>query len=68
MLKLLVVLALIAVVVLVARALRSRASSAADPAARGRARSEKLAADQAVIGRQGGQGMNQGGAGGGFGG
>ena len=67
MLKLLVVCALIAVVVLLMRALRSRSSASGDPAAHRAARTNKLAADQAIIARQGGQGAGQGGVGGGMG-
>ena len=61
MVKLLVVLALVAVVVLLARRLRGPGSSSPE------ARAHKLAAEQAVIARQGGQGMGQGGVGGGMG-
>ena len=62
MVKVLIVLAVLAVVVLLARRLRGAGSS--DPAVR----AQKAAADQAVITRQGGQGMGQGGVGGGMGG
>ena len=67
MFKILVLLALIVVVVLVVRALRARSSYSGDPAAHRAARLNKLAADQAVIARQGGQGAGQGGLGGGMG-
>jgi len=62
MTKVLIVLAVIALVLLLGRRLRGGGSS--DPAVR----AQKAAADQAVIHRQGGQGMGQGGVGGGMGG
>jgi len=67
MVKLLLLIAIVVAVVLVFRALRHRPRSTDDPAARDAARAGKLAADTAHISRQGGQGMNQGGMGGGFG-
>jgi uncharacterized protein YpmB len=66
MMKLLVLLAVIAVVVVLARALRSR-SGAAHAHDVQESRAAKLAAEQATIARQGGQGMGQGGTGGGMG-
>jgi hypothetical protein len=65
--KILLLIAIVAVVVVVARVLRSRSHHSDDPAAHRRTHPGKLAADQAVIGRQGGQGAHQGGVGGGFG-
>jgi len=65
-LKLLLVLAALAVVLLVVRALRGRTGQI-DPTALRSARAAKLVADQAVISRQGGQGAGQGGVGGGMG-
>ena len=67
MLKLLLLVAIVVVAVLVVRALRHGPRSSDDPAARTAGRAGKLAADTAHISRQGGQGMNQGGSGGGFG-
>ena len=61
MVKVLIVLAVLGLVFLVGRRLRGPGST--DPAAR----AQKLAADAAVISRQGGQGMGQGGFGGGMG-
>ena len=67
MAKLLLLVAILVVVMLVARTLRSRPSSPDAGASQDAARAGKLAADTAHISRQGGQGMNQGGMGGGFG-
>jgi hypothetical protein len=66
-LEVLLLLAVLCVAALVVRALRSRTSSSGDPAAHARARAHKAAAEQAIIGRQGGQGAGQGGVGGGMG-
>ena len=66
MAKLLLLVAIVVLAVVVARAVRSR-SGTVDPTALRRSKAEKLAAEQAVITRQGGQGMNQGGSGGGMG-
>jgi hypothetical protein len=65
--KLLLLIAIVVAVVVVARVLRSRSHRSDDPAAHARSHPGKLAADQAVIGRQGGQGAQHGGVGGGFG-
>jgi len=67
MVKLLLLIAVVVAVVIVARALRHRPRPTDDPAARAAGRPGKHAADAAHISRQGGQGMNQGGIGGGFG-
>ena len=67
MVKILLLIAIIAVVVVVARAVRHPRRSTDDRAALRSAKAGKLAADTVHLGRQGGQGMNQGGFGGGFG-
>jgi hypothetical protein len=66
MLKILIVLALGALAFVLVRALRSRPVGAHGGAG-SEARAAKLAAEQAVIARQGGQGAGQGGVGGGMG-
>jgi hypothetical protein len=67
MAKLLLLIAIVVVVVVIARVLRSRSHREDDPAAHRRTHPGKLAADQTHIARQGGQGMHQGGVGGGMG-
>lgn len=62
------VLALAALLMMFLRRKRSSSHAAHGPGADVRgARAAKAAADQAIITRQGGQGMNQGGVGGGMG-
>ena len=65
--KLLLLVAVIAVVLLVVALVRSRGKAQHLHGSTADARAAKAAADQAVIGRQGGQGMGQGGVGGGMG-
>ena len=68
--KILLLVALVAVAVVVFRMAQHRRTSGhatTDAHAVAHARAAKLAADQAVIHRQGGQGAGQGGVGGGMG-